>query len=593
MSQPTTKDQKPKTKALARRQSGLRPSSLVFSLPVLFLVITLLYPLGTILAYAFAEGARGLREALSASYTWRVLGFSIGQAALSTALTLALGMPGAYVFARYRFPGKRLLQAIAAVPFVMPTIVVAVAIGALLGPRGLLNSWLRAWLDLDQPPIRLQNGLGLVLLAHIFYNYTVVLRLVGGIWSQLDPQLEQAAAVLGASRWRTFRQITLPLLAPAIGAAAMLIFTFTFSSFGVIIILGGPRMATLEVEIYRQVAQLLRLDLAAALALIQLTCTLALSLLYARLSSRQTAPLRLQPRTVTARPPRSLAARVLVITNSLLIVLLLGAPLIALALRSLLAEDGGLSLAAYAALGENRTGSAFFVPPSVAIANSLRIAATTTVIAMAVGVPGAYLLAKRGMENEELRIKKPATHAGHGFQFSILNSQLLEALFMLPLGTSATTLGLGVLIALSVPTLAALRTSPWLVPVLHSLVALPFVVRALLPVLRARSPQLAEAAASLGAGPLRRWLRIELPLIAPALATGAIFAFTVSLGEFGATLLLARPSAPTLPVLIFRFLSQPGAINYAQALALSTLLMLLTAASFLIIERIRPPGGRF
>jgi thiamine transport system permease protein len=165
---------------------------------------------------------------------------------------------------------------------------------------------------------------------------------------------------------------------------------------------------------------------------------------------------------------------------------------------------------------------------------------------------------------------------------------------MLPLGTSAATLGLGYLVAMNnTPGLVGLRTSPWLIPLLHTLVALPFVIRALLPTLRARSPGQRKAATMLGASPAVAWLWVELPQIASALVTGAIFAFTVSLGEFGATVLLARPDAPTLPVMIFRFLGQPGAINYGQALALSTILMLVTAAGFLLLERVRPPGGEF
>ncbi len=177
------------------------------------------------------------------------------------------------------------------------------------------------------------------------------------------------------------------------------------------------------------------------------------------------------------------------------------------------------------------------------------------------------------------------------FAFCILHFAFLDALFMLPLGTSAATLGLGYLIALSAPGLGWLRVSPWLVPLLHTLVALPFVIRALLPTLRARSPGQREAAAMLGATPLQAWLRVELPQIFPALLTAALFAFTVSLGEFGATLLVARPDAPTLPVMIYRFLGQPGALNYGQALALSSILMLVTAGAFLALERVRPPGG--
>jgi len=555
-------------------------------MPVLFLALFFFYPLFAIARLSFADGRDGMLETLRAGYYWRVLAFTAGQAALSTALTLALGLPGAYVFARYEFRGKTLLRAVAGVPFVMPTVVVAVAFGALLGPRGLINQGLQAAFGLATPPIRL-SGLQAVLLAHIFYNYTVVLRLVGGMWANLDPRLEEAAAVLGASRLRALLRVTLPLLAPALGAAALLIFIFTFTSFGVMVILGGPRLATLEVEIYRQMAQVLRLDVAATLALIQLVCTLGLSFAYTRLAARATTPLELQPRSYTARPPRAPRERLLVGATMLLIVLLLGAPLAALALRSVLTAGPGaprFTLAAYLALGQNLTGSAFFVPPTAAIANSLRIAAITTLLALCIGVPAAYLLARRP--------GPPGAPSGGG-RGATVGVALLDALFMLPLGTSAVTLGLGYLVALSVPGLGGLRTSPWLIPVLHTLVALPFVMRALTPVLRARSPRQREAAALLGASPAQAWLRVELPQIAPALAIGAVFAFTVSLGEFGATLLLARPEAPTLPVMIFRFLGQPGALNYGQALALATILMLVTASGFLLLERLRPPGGEF
>jgi thiamine transport system permease protein len=343
-------------------------------------------------------------------------------------------------------------------------------------------------------------------------------------------------------------------------------------------------MATLEVEIYRQTAQQLRLDVAASLALIQAACTATLSLIYARLAARAAVPLDQQPRAAVARRPRGPGQALLVGANALLILLLVGAPLAALALRSVLGPAGP-TLEYYTALGENRTGSAFFVSPLTALANSLRIAATASAIALAVGLPAAYMLAAPAM----LKVEWRARHS----TFNIQPSALLDALFMLPLGTSAVTLGLGYLVALSTPALAGWRTAGWLVPLVHSLVAMPFVVRALLPTLRGRNPRLAEAAAMLGAAPWRVWLRVELPLLAPAIVTGAIFAFAVSLGEFGAALLLARPDTPTLPLVIFRLLGQPGALNYGQALAMSCVLMLTTGLSFLALERVRPPGGEF
>jgi thiamine transport system permease protein len=160
---------------------------------------------------------------------------------------------------------------------------------------------------------------------------------------------------------------------------------------------------------------------------------------------------------------------------------------------------------------------------------------------------------------------------------------------MLPLGTSAVTLGLGFLLVFNRPPLD-LRASPLLVPLAHSLVALPFVVRTLQPALGAIPARLREAAAALGASPLRVWREIDLPILSRAVLASATFAFTISLGEFGATSFLARPEYPTLPIAIARFLGQPGGLNYGQALAMSTLLMIVCSAGILLIERLQLPG---
>ena len=164
---------------------------------------------------------------------------------------------------------------------------------------------------------------------------------------------------------------------------------------------------------------------------------------------------------------------------------------------------------------------------------------------------------------------------------------------MLPLATSAVTLGLGYIIALNKPPLN-LRQSLLLVPIAHTLVAIPFVIRSVLPAIRRINPRLREAASLLGADSNKIWFHIDWPLIRRALLVGAVFAFTISMGEFGATVFIARPQTPTMPVAIYRFLGQPGALNYGQALAMSTLLMLVCAAGFLMIERFRLGGeGEF
>ncbi len=564
-----------------RRAIGAGGRLAVWSAPLAFLGLFYFYPLASILALSFGRGERGwmelLFETLAAPATQRVVGFTIWQAGLSTLLTLAVGLPAAYLTARYRFRGKALLMALTAIPFVMPTLVVAAAFNALLGPRGWLNLGLMALLRVETPPIEFSGTLGAILLAHVFYNTTIVLRTVGDFWSRLDPRLEQAARVAGADRWQVLRRVTLPLLSPAIAAAALLVFLFDFTSFGVILILGGPRFATLEVEIYNQTVGLFNLPLAAVLSLIQLACTLALTIAYTRLAERISRPLSLRPQTYTQKPLTTWRARLAAGTILLLLSGLLLLPLAGLAARSVIRLEAnrgessftpGLTLDFYRELTINRRGSLFYTPPATAIGISLAYAAATVGLSLSLGLPAAWALAR---------------------QPQAALSRLFDPLLMLPLGTSAVTLGLGFIISLGRPPLD-LRASPLLIPLAHTLVAFPFVVRSLTPALRSIRPRLRQAAAMAGASPRQILVKIDLPLIGRAVFVAATFAFTISLGEFGATALIARPEYPTLPVAIYRFLSRPGALNYGQAMALSAILMLVCAGGMLAIESLR--GGQ-
>ena len=157
---------------------------------------------------------------------------------------------------------------------------------------------------------------------------------------------------------------------------------------------------------------------------------------------------------------------------------------------------------------------------------------------------------------------------------------------MLPLGTSAVTLGLGFIVALDQPPLD-LRASWILIPLAHTLVAFPFVVRNLTPALRSIRPRLRQVAAVLAASPGTVLRYIDIPMIGRATLVAGTFAFTISLGEFGATSLIARPEFPTVPVAIYRLITRPGEVNYGQALALSTILMLIAGAGMLLIDRMR------
>ncbi|HZJ26507.1 MAG TPA: iron ABC transporter permease [Acidimicrobiia bacterium] len=530
------------------------------AIPLAFLGVFFVYPVVTILGRGlWADGGLDLTpigDVFTDPGLRHVVWFTLVQAGLSTVLTLAIGLSGAYLFARVSFPGRGFLHAAVTVPFVLPTVVVGSAFLALLGGHGPV-----AFLGLN-------GTLGAILIAHVFFNYAVVVRTVGGFWSHLDPRREEAARVLGAGRVRTFWHVTLPALRPAIAAATAIVFLFTFTSFGIILILGGPQRATIETEIYRQTAVLLDLRTAAALTIVQLVAVVVLLGLTGFAGGRRALDLRAA--ATTRRRPRSAGGRAFVIVNLVVMAGLLGAPLGLLVQRSFATPDGP-SLGFYRALGDLGADSVFIVPPIEAVRNSIEFALATTVISLVVGGLASVVIVAREQRGNRL-------------------ARSLDGVLALPLGVSAVTVGFGFLIALDSPPLN-LRTSWWLIPIAHSLIAVPFVIRTMSPLLRAIDPRLREAAAVLGASPARVWREIDLRIGGRAAGIAAGFAFAISLGEFGATAFIVRPDRPTLPVVIYRLLGRPGPTPFGAAMAASVILIALTLTAVVVIERFRVPGA--
>lgn len=537
----------------------------LFFLPILFLLLFYFYPLVKIFILSFFQNSHFQAGSVSKLFSnpvyLEVLWFTIWQALLSTLLTVLLALPGAYVFTRYRFWGKNLLQALMIVPFVMPTTVTAAAFRALLSKYGIINTWLIALFDLSIPPIDIEQTITFFLIAHVFYNYTLVVKIVSSFWGGIDSKLTGAAKLLGASPWKSFYKITLPLLLPAIGSAALLVFTFCFTSFGVILILGGPGFSTIEVEIYRQAVQFFNLPMAATLSVIQICFNFLLMWLHGVLSKRSGTSFFSPQASTGLIAADSLRQKLFAHLNLLFMGTLILAPLLALFLRSII-DENGLTFAYYIALFSSKTNSFFFVEPISAVKNSIGFAIAAMCIALLLGV-----LASSFLSIERMRTT--------GFW---------DAVIMLPLATSAVTLGFGYIISLNTPPLN-LRDSLAIVPIAHGLVAFPFAVRCILPTIRQIPNNLREAATLLGASPFTVWRFIELPLIRQSILVAAIFAFCISMGEFGASSFISRPHTPTMPVAIYRFLSQPGEMNYGQAMAMSTILMLVTCSSFWFVGK--------
>lgn len=517
--------------------------------PTGFLALFVVWPLVSVLTRSLAGvGLDRVAEVVTRPATRSVLAFTLGQALASVGLTLLIGLPVAHILARYQFRGRRVVRAVVVVPFVLPTVVVAAAFAAVFERVPILGDGST-------------RSLGAILAAHVFFNVAVVVRVVGGFWAGVDRRPEEAARVLGAGWWSVFRLVSLPRLAPALAAASVLVFLFSFTSFGVIRILGGPARATLETEIYRYAVRRTELDVAAVLALIQVVVVAALAVASGAFQRRVTRIERGRRRPL-ARPVRGWHQRLQVAAGLGLVAVVVVAPLGVLVEGSLVV-DGGYGLDHYRRLFTE--GDLLPVSAARALVTSIRFAVMAAVVAVVVGVVAAVAVVGGGR-----------------------SGRALEALTLVPLGVSAVTLGFGYLLAFTV---FDLRRSVWLVPLAHGVIGLPFVLAAVVPALRSIDPQVREAAATLGASPAVVRRTVEWPLVRGAVATGAGFAAAVSIGEFGATSFLSRGEASfTAPLAVFRLVSQPGDALRGQALALSVVVGVVVTALAAVIEWRRSEG---
>jgi thiamine transport system permease protein len=499
-------------------------------LPLGFLTLFFAWPVVAIIGL----GARGnVLGTLISAETWKLVGFTVGQAAAATVVALLAGMPLAFLLGRCKLPGLGIVRAIVLVPFVLPTVVVGLAFRTLIPDGGVLS----------------------IVLANAFFNVAVVARTVGGFWATADRRAEDAARALGATRLRAFTSVTLPALMPAIGSAAAVVFLFCSTSFGVVLILGASEYRTLETEIYLRTVQLFDLPGAAALSILQLAAVIAALVIGSIARRRREAAVK--RRAQSARRP--VGGEWAVVGLAYVIIALLLTPIVSLVSQS--------SIAGFRALAE--TGGILEVSGVDAAVNSLRTATDATILALVLGVLSSVAL---------MQVRRTA--------------ELMDIAMMLPLGVSAVTVGFGYLVTLdALP--GDLRTSPLLVPLAQAIVVTPLIVRILLPVLRSIDDRLRQAASTLGASPLRVWREVDLPLAGRSLITAAAFGYVVALGEFGATSFLARPDAPTLPVAIGRLISRPGELNNQMAYAACTLLMVVTIAVVVLIERFQTTVGEF
>jgi thiamine transport system permease protein len=525
-------------------------AGLVAAVPLAFLLLVLVAPALRLLQ----EGWRGSEQGLAALWApwqdgylrWR-MAWSFLQASITCVAALLLGLPLAWVLVRFEFAGRTLVLRALMLPFVVPTLVAALGVLALLGPQGLL-------MRLGGPD--LQGTPWLLLYGNLFFNLCVVVRAGTDALAQVSAARLAAARTLGATPWRAFWRIEWPTIAPWMMSALCLVFLYCFAGFGLALVLGGQEYATAEVEIYTLVAHELQLGQAGVLSLWMMALTLLVALAYAAIEKGLATPARAD--RLARRKPQGAYQWLAVAGAMLVLAAVCAAPLLAIVWKALGAALPTLGASTGEALGPDSGdgGAGWRVlleeDTLLALWNTLRFSVSAVLLATVLGL--AHALAAR-------------------------RSLLLRTLVFLPFVVAPVMVAFGLLLLYP-----AWTDSVGLLIAAYALLAYPFVAKSLASALDSLPAQYLDAARSLGASPWRAFWRVTFPLLCPALRRGMAFAAATAVGEFAVTLFLARPEWATLTTLIYQRLGRPGAANLDAAMLLSCVLMLLAFAAFALIE---------
>ena len=524
------------------QQSLIR--KLLWAIPLTFVAVLFYWPIAKITSLGFSGD---WLATLSEPKTLEVIWFTLWQAAVSTVVTLVIAIPGAYFLYRKSFPGQRLIKALITVPFVLPSIVVAVGFTVF---RNFHDFWIELGLTFLSDPVYW------IIAAHVFVNYSIAVGTIGGVWAGLDTEIDEAAELDGAGRLRTLLAVSLPQLRPAIFSAAALVFLFSATSFGIVLVLGGGQVQTIETAIYFSATQFLDLEAAAALVFIQTLITAAAFLVGSSLAKGTVG---LEQVFEGTRKPRVdwRDWPALVLTAGIVLGLLV-MPMLLVLFEAFRVGDGW-GFENFANLGTRGARDLLNISVIDAAANSLRNMVVAAGIAFVLGTLISWLLART-------------------------KQKLLDLVFLVPLGVSSVVLGFGFLVSFD-ETWLPLRSSWLIVPLAQALIALPMVIRLVYPALVSIGKEPIEQASLDGASSWQIWRFVESGMIKGVLLTAAGYAAIISVGEFGASSFLAYGSEGTIPTLLFRLIARPGEQNYGMAMAVSAILIVFVLLVMLLLSR--------
>ena len=545
-----------------------------------FLLAFFYLPLVKIIQYALVDDQsftfKQFFTIFTSTLNLSAISFSILQALLSGLICFFLGFPISFFMAKYKFPGKKLLLNIITVPFVLPSIVVLLGFIVVYGENGWINT---VWYNItgyNFPLIKLFGSFQGILLAHVFYNISVVIRMLIPAWENIDYEQVEVATSLGASKFTCFFKIILPQIFNYILSSILLIFTYCFNSFAIVLYLGEARFQTIEVRVFRLMTSSLDFSSGASLALLQLLINslFIIIYLYFEKKTRQMArgknvsfpKLSIQFSKKHWKENLFLGLLIIHVT---IIVLFSILPIIAVIITSFIPYASGISIFwGYRQLFSFSTNSLLGTSPIRVILNSLWFAGLTMIITLFFSLMIVFLLRNRYQKLNNYHVSR--------------TESIISFLIIIPMATSSITLAIGLF--LQFHTSILFTRSVWIIIILaHVLISIPFTTRSILASYNRIDIDLLNIAATLGSSRIQIFRKIELPLIKNGLIVGSIFSFAISLGEFGATNFLTRSEYGTLSIGISKLLFSR---TLQLPASMASILIVITALCFFLIHKV-------
>ena len=499
------------------------------------------------------------KDFLSDSWNLRVIIFSLYQAFLSAVLSIIFGFPGAWLLTHYNFPGKHWFRLLTYLPFILPSILVVLAMVLFFGNNGWVNRAMMSLLGTDEPPVHFLYSLSGILIAHVFYNFPLAMKIIADQWENISLKYLQAARSLGAGNTRRFFSITFPLLLPSIGSAFILIFLLCMNSFAIILVLGGGiRYTTIEVLIY----QLARIELdfsgAASLAFLQGCLSLlgmAILLRGRDQSVEQKSGFKSWlPESLKDGSPKAWLGLFWIV---IVLIFVLG-PLTAIVLDSFRKFEHGqwiYTLEWYSRLFSWRENNQFLL----SLWNSLRIGLGSALLSSLCGLGFVSLIAYRKGRHRSL----------------------WEMLTLFPLALSTVVFGVA-WFHFYQRHLIEIFPLIFVVMSMHALLTCPYWIRVVLPTLENIPRQWHSESKMLGKQPFEHGFRILWPWLRKTFLIAFFFSFSLSLGELNSTMMIADDTVRTLPLEIYGAIS---GYRFSYASAVGVILLLLSVSTFFVVER--------